>query len=203
VTRHLLTAVSVAALITITIFFVMLSLVWQGRSGLGARKSRTVIEYVRIKRDSETETKSRERPEKVEMPEAPSVPELRPADVAAPTNVDVPVAIPVFRPSFSIAGAPHLGGGPDMDVVPLVRVNPLYPARAQARGIEGWVHLRFTITPQGTTKDIAVLDADPRHYFERAAKSAVRKYKYKPKVEGGVPVERPGVEIVISFELSE
>jgi protein TonB len=203
VTRHLLIAVSVAALITITIFFVMLSLVWQGRSALGARESRTVIEYVRIKRESETETKSRERPEKVELPEAPSVPALRPADVAAPTNVDVPIAVPVFRPSFSIAGAPHLGVGPDMDVVPLVRVNPLYPARAQARGIEGWVHLRFTITPQGSTQDIEVIDADPRHYFERAAKSAVKKYKYKPKVEGGVPVERPGVELVISFELSE
>jgi protein TonB len=203
VTRHLLSAVAVAALITITIFFVMLSLVWQGRSALGDRWSRTVIEYVRIKRDSETETKSRERPEKVERPEAPSVPALRPADVAAPTALDVPVAIPVFRPSFSIAGAPHLGGAPDMDVVPLVRVNPLYPARAQARGVEGWVHLRFSITPQGTTKDVEVLAADPGGYFERAATSAVKKYKYKPKVEGGVPVERPGVEIVISFELNE
>jgi len=203
VTRHLFTAASVAALITITIFLVMLSLVWQSRSALGDRASRTVIEYVRIKRDSETETKARERPEKVALPEAPSLPTLRPADVAAPAHVDVPTAIPVFRPSFSIAGAPHLGGSPDMDVVPLLRVSPLYPPRAQARGVEGWVHLRFAITPQGTTKDVKVLGADPHGYFEHAAKSAVMKYKYKPKVEGGVPVERPGVEIVISFELNE
>jgi len=203
VVRHLATAVATATLVTITIFLIMLSLVWQGRAGLGERKSRTVIDYVRVRRDSDVETKSRERPKKVELTEAPAVPELRPTAVAAPTNVAVPVSVPVFRPSFSLAGSPHLGSGVDMDVVPLVRVNPLYPARAQARGVEGWVHLRFTITPQGTTKDIVVLDADPRNYFERAATNAVRKYKYKPKVENGVPVERPGVEIVISFELED
>jgi protein TonB len=205
VVRHVATAVCAAALVTITIFFLMMSLVARDRSGTDARRSRTVMDFVRIRRDSEVETKVRERPQKkLEMPDAPMVPELRTAAVAAPTDVAVPVAIPTFRPSFSLGGGTaKLDGGPDMDVVPLVRVNPLYPARAQARGIEGWVHLRFTITPQGTTKDIEVLDADPRHYFERAARDAVRKYKYKPKVEGGVPVERPGVEIVVSFELDD
>lgn len=201
--RHTVIAIGTATLVTITIFLVMMSLVWQGRSRLGERTSRTVIEYVRVRRDSDVEVKSRERPKKVELTEAPTVPELRPAPVAAPTDVAVPVSVPVFRPSFSLAGAPTLGSGADMDVVPLVRVNPLYPARAQARGVEGWVHLRFTITPQGTTKDIVVLDADPRNYFERAAKDAVRRYKYKARVENGVPVERPGVEIVISFELED
>ena len=110
----------------------------------------------------------------------------------------------VFRPEMSLAGGPYLGGGPsDADVVPLVRVNPRYPPRANARGIEGWVWLEFTITPQGTTKDIVVLDADPKGYFERAAKNAVKKYKYKPRVENGVPVERPGVQVVISFDLED
>lgn len=201
--RHVATAVLAAALVTITIFFLMMSLVARDRSGTAARRSRTVMEFVRIRRDSEVETKVRERPEKIELAQAPTMPQLHPSAVAPPTDVAVPVAMPTFRPSFSLAGTAKLGGGPDMDVVPLVRVNPLYPARAQARGIEGWVHLRFTITAQGTTKDIEVLDADPRHYFERAARNAVRKYKYKPKVENGVPVERPGVEIVVSFELDE
>lgn len=201
--RHVATSVLVATLVTITIFLLMMSLVARDRLSADARRSRTVMEFVRVRRDSDVETKVRERPKKVELTEAPTVPELRPAAVAAPTNVAVPVAMPSFRPSFSLAGSPHLGSGADMDVVPLVRVNPLYPARAQARGVEGWVHLRFTITPQGTTEDIVVLDADPKNYFERAAKNAVRKYKYKPKVENGVPVERPGVEIVISFEMED
>jgi protein TonB len=89
----------------------------------------------------------------------------------------------------------------DTDVVPLVRVNPQYPARAMQRGIEGWVHLEFTITEAGTTKDIAVVEADPVNVFEAAAVAAVRKYKYKPKVEQGQPVERPGVAVMLSFKL--
>ena len=70
-----------------------------------------------------------------------------------------------------------------------------------SRGIEGWVLLTFTITPEGTTKDIEVLDADPKGYFERAAKDAVRRYKYKPRIENGVAVDWPGVQLVISFKM--
>ena len=44
---------------------------------------------------------------------------------------------------------------------------------------------------------------NPKGYFERAAKRAVKKYKFKPRVEDGVPVASPGEEIVISFELEE
>jgi protein TonB len=201
VVRHVATAALAAALVTSTIFLVMLALVRQGRSAVGEPTSRTVIEYVRVRHDSEVETRSREPPKKLEVAEAPAVPELRPAKIAAPASGAVPVAVPAFHPSFSPAGVPAIGAGADTDVVPLVRVDPLYPARAQARGVEGSVHLRFTITPQGTTTDIEVLEADPPGYFERAATNAVRKYRYKPKIVNGVPVARPGVEIVISFEL--
>ena len=120
-----------------------------------------------------------------------------------------------FAPGFSLAGRPYLGAVGDAggeagagtgsgfgsEAIPLVRVNPQYPPRAQSRGVEGWVLLRFTITPQGTTKDIEILDADPKGYFERAAKDAVRKYKYKPRIEDGVAVDWPGVQLVISFEM--
>jgi protein TonB len=87
--------------------------------------------------------------------------------------------------------------------VPLVRVNPQYPAKAASRGIEGWVHLRFTVTARGTTDDILVLDSNPTGYFESAARQAVKRYKYKPKVDNGQAVDRPGVEVVLSFELEK
>ena len=119
---------------------------------------------------------------------------------------------------LSLAGRPYLGesvgevGGVGGDAtgaaggseaVPLVRVSPLYPPRAQSRGIEGWVLLQFTITPQGRTKDIEVLDADPKGYFERAARDAVKKYKYKPRIVDGVAVDWPGVQLMISFDLED
>jgi len=120
----------------------------------------------------------------------------------APNQQALKVDAPPFRPQLALAGGPQLGAAPsDSYAVPLVRVPPRYPQRAQAREVEGWVHLRFTVTPEGTTRDIAVLDADPQGYFEKAAIAAVQKYKYKPRIENGVPVEETGVELVLSFEL--
>jgi len=65
------------------------------------------------------------------------------------------------------------------------------------------VHLRFTVTGQGTTDDIQVVAAEPPGYFEAAAKSAVKRYKYKPRTENGAPVDRPGVEVMLTFELEK
>ena len=39
--------------------------------------------------------------------------------------------------------------------------------------------------------------------FERAAKNAVLKFKYKPRVVDGKPVEVPGVETRIRFQLEK
>ena len=63
--------------------------------------------------------------------------------------------------------------------------------------------LEFTITKTGVVTDVIVVDADPPSVFDREAVRAVRKWKYKPKMEGGVPVERYGVRTVITFELDE
>jgi protein TonB len=103
-----------------------------------------------------------------------------------------------------LLGAGGLGEAPsDAEVVPLVRVNPQYPERARQRGVEGWVLVEFTVTKAGTVKDAVVIDADPKNYFERAARKAVLRYKYKPKVENGVAVDRPGVRVLVSFKLED
>jgi protein TonB len=39
--------------------------------------------------------------------------------------------------------------------------------------------------------------------FERAATRAVLKFKYKPRVVDGVPVEVPGVKTRITFQIEE
>ena len=89
------------------------------------------------------------------------------------------------------------------DPVPILRVSPLYPARAASRNIEGWVELAFTIAATGTTKDVRVVRAEPENIFDRAAVKAVRKWKYKPQVVDGKPADRPNVHVVIKFELDE
>jgi TonB family protein len=94
-----------------------------------------------------------------------------------------------------------LAGRCGSDVVPLVRVEARYPERALAAGVEGSVRLEFTVTAQGTVEDIKVLSAEPPRYFESAAKTALAQYKYQPRLENGVPVKRPGAQVVISFKV--
>jgi periplasmic protein TonB len=93
--------------------------------------------------------------------------------------------------------------GSDRDVVPLVRIAPEYPPRALSRGLEGWVQVRFTITATGTVRDPIVVKADPPGIFDDAALKSIARWRYNPKVEGGVAVERVGVETIIRFQLEQ
>jgi protein TonB len=92
-------------------------------------------------------------------------------------------------------------GGSDRDVVPLVRIEPQYPMGAKQRGVEGWVELMFRITAAGTVADIVVTASNPGTVFNRAAVQAVSRWKYNPKVENGVAVDRAGVRQRIKFQL--
>lgn len=89
----------------------------------------------------------------------------------------------------------------DADVQPIVRIPPQYPPRAQERGTEGWVMLRFDVTTAGTTENIVVVDADPPNTFNRAAKRAISRWKYKPMMVNGKATPRLGVEVILTFEL--
>src|SRR5207247_699112 len=95
------------------------------------------------------------------------------------------------------------GGGSDHDVMPLVRIEPDYPLAAAQRGLEGWVIVRFTITPIGTVRDAAVVKSDPKWTFDEAAVRAVSRWKYNPKIEDGLAVERRGVQVLLRFQLEK
>ncbi len=63
--------------------------------------------------------------------------------------------------------------------------------------------VEFTVTPSGGVRDPRVIEADPENIFNRAALRAAEKFKYKPKVVDGQPVEVPGVRTIIRFELDD
>ena len=58
------------------------------------------------------------------------------------------------------------------DIIPIVRINPIYPRDAAMNGIEGWVKLEFTITETGTVKSPKVVDSKPPRIFNREAMRA-------------------------------
>ncbi len=85
--------------------------------------------------------------------------------------------------------------------LPLRKVEVVYPQRAVERGIEGYVVLRFTVTETGSVKDPVVFESEPPGIFDRAAIQAALKFKYRPKVINGVPVEVEGVLHRFGFEI--
>ena len=91
----------------------------------------------------------------------------------------------------------------DGDALAIVRTLPKYPKLALWRGIEGWVLLEFTISPNGKAMNPVVIDSDPAGIFDRSAINAVQKWKYRPKTEEGRAVPRPGVRQMITFQISK
>ena len=70
------------------------------------------------------------------------------------------------------------------------KVDPEYPTRALQQGISGWVDLDFTVTRDGSVRDVTVAAADPADVFDNSASNAVRRWRYEPVLRDGQPVEQ-------------
>ncbi len=199
--RYTLSAL-VATGVTFGLFYLMQALISMGVAEAEQAFAGHVIEFVRLKRDSELELKKRRMPDKKPPEEELPPPEL---DLTRPVRPDQSLeGMAIGVAHVEIGGGTDLGiVGSDQDIVPIVRVNPQYPIRAADREIEGWVEVEFTISAAGTVKDPVVVAADPGSIFNRAALRAIRKWKYSPKIEDGVAVERPRVRVRINFDLED
>lgn len=90
--------------------------------------------------------------------------------------------------------------------VPLahVLVRPNYPARAAARGVEGFALVQFDVNSAGGTENIVVLNANPKGYFESAAKKAVEKWRFQPVTnDAGEPKPFKGLTHRIVFQMEQ
>ena len=192
-------AVIVGLTFTSAMFWLLFSLV-NTDFDIGDRAEAARIEFSRMRRDTEVATK---RDEKVQRDRPPPTPET-PRMAFSAGGIDNNVA--QLSPIVDARGAMSrmtLSAGSDRDVIPLVRINPDYPPRALSRGLEGWVEVQFTITATGTVKDATVVNADPKNIFDDAALKAIARWRYNPKVEGGVAIERVGMRTRISFQLEQ
>ncbi len=189
----------IGSALTIGMFWVLWSLISQPIN-VEEMIEATQIEFSRMRRDTAAATKREDRVEREPPPPAPEMPRMS----FSSTNVGGSVAqlTPTIDTSTAL-GRMDLSAGSDTDVIPLVRIAPEYPPRALRRGIEGWVQVQFTITPTGAVTDATVVAADPPGLFDEAAIRSILRWRYNPKIEGGVAVERVGVQTVIRFVLEE
>jgi periplasmic protein TonB len=64
-----------------------------------------------------------------------------------------------------------------------------YPTLASRQGVEGWVDIELTVRLDGSVDNPHVVQSQPSQIFDRAALDAVHKWKFKPAVRNGNPVE--------------
>ncbi|MGY3945095.1 energy transducer TonB [Aeromonas tecta] len=122
------------------------------------------------------------------MPAAAPLPSVQPSlDLVSSLS-----AVQVYAPGVATSTAPvasgnfhgqaeGMGVGVGDMLIPLQRVEPVYPYRAQQAGIEGSVTIRFTIDSEGRVGNVEVIEAKPKRQFERAAIQAVSKWRYQPR----------------------
>ncbi|MEM6819402.1 MAG: energy transducer TonB [Pseudomonadota bacterium] len=153
------------------------------------------FDFVKVQ-DEEIENKrDRRKPPEPEKPkEPPPPPKLSQENNDKPPpqlpNIQTPnIDIGVAGDGIWIPGAPG-SGNQEGDVVPIFLMQPQYPREAALDGIEGWVKMAFTIEADGSVSDVEILESNPRRIFDRAAKQAMYKSKFKPRVIDGVATAR-------------
>jgi len=204
-----------AILVNLGLFTIMQAMTSSNNFQHDTTGEKHLLDFVRVKKGTTTETRNRQLPDKLIPPENMPVltqvtPQIKQLKALVPK-----MAIPNIKVPLNIAGGPHLGEflaapvTPFMTsisgyalVAPLVRIPPRYPRSAARRNIEGVVRVAFTITKDGRVFNPKVLSASPVGVFEKAALKAVKKWKFNPKIINGQAVEQSAAQ-EITFKLSK
>ena len=190
-----------AVMVTIALLWSMQRLIAGGNDVLSEPPRGNVLDFIRLKQD-ETVQKKERKPQKPPTPkepppqmQQPQMQQANPNTNAVSTSFTADV-----QTDSGLSGGLNLESA-DGDYLPIVKVAPIYPRRAQSRGIEGYVIVEFTVTKNGSVRNLLVIESQPEGIFDRAAMDAALKFKYKPRVVDGVATEVAGVQNKISFEI--
>ena len=199
--------IGLSVLITTALFFVMVVLISLGDSGMKEDTSVKLADVVMPERQIDTFITEVDKPEKPEeQPEDIAQPEL---DLQPLTGLDVSIAKP--KANFKAGGSFFRDG----EYIPLFKVQPIYPRRAQERGTEGFAIVSFTITESGTVENATALEGycgDPQGpeeemrpctLFNSASSRAALKLKYKPKIVDGKATAVEGVLHRFTFIMAD
>ncbi len=197
-------------LISLALFWLMQFMISNNQQDLNRAETLQMTEFVRLKRETKLNTKERKMPEEPPPEKRPPPPQMEmkqthisqnPLPDMAMPNLDIPLQSSRF--GGSVLGGIQMGRGKiSTNVIPLVRIPPRYPMRAARRNIEGWVKVEFTITETGTVKDAVIVESQPAEIFDRAALSAISKWKFKAKIIDGEAFEQRAIQ-VLQFKLSK
>ena len=201
---RLIAGLALGLAVTMTLFWMMPYMIETTEHQLDKTGSTSLVDFIRLKRD-EVIRRRELKPEKPPAPQSPPpLPTTPQLDSLSPTAETIAVAATPTETDIEISGAGFslgIGGG---DYLPIVKVAPIYPQRALTRGIEGYCVVQYTVTRQGTIRDPFVIeDQCTSSMFHQPSLQAALKFKYKPRVIDGQPVEVPGVQNKFTYVIED
>lgn len=193
--------------------FLMMSGMISGAGGANERRDSMLnLDFIRLNLEEIENIRRRlppPEPEKVAQ-----VPELTQPDIQ-PDEIPLQPMPEIETPDIDISGV-RVGSALEMgrfstamlsgrytedgDIVPILRVEPIYPTIAMMRKMGGWVDVEYIVMPDGSVAQARVVGSEPKGMFEKAALRAINKWKFKPRVVSGQPVPR-GVSQRINFNV--
>jgi protein TonB len=112
---------------------------------------------------------------------------------AAIAPLPAPIAAPVaINPEPAVPADPKL----------VKMVQPDFPKDARERSVEGWVDVTLAVTAAGDVASARVNSSENGRFFERAALTAVKQWRYEPRQLADPAVTQP-VRVRVSFKLQE
>jgi protein TonB len=204
------TAFGIALCFTISLFYLMQYLISGKHSALAFSQSTNTIDIIRLKRSEDISTKLRRLPDPPKDPVAPTSPlklvktTSKPALTAPDFKLPLPgiPSLDLNRILLSGVNTSIASPNENNEVIALLKVEPKYPRKAARQGLEGWVKLEFTVLEDGTVSNVKVLDASPKRVFNKSAKRAILRWKFKPRIVNGSPVKQQAVQ-TIEFKLNK
>ncbi|MBC6415411.1 MAG: energy transducer TonB [Bdellovibrionales bacterium] len=195
-----------SVLISVFVFYFMSILISSGTNLHDNKEGDVSINFLLNESLDDLELRSRRRPEKPKdsktPPEIPKL-KIKQTEIQKPDmsselpELDLPDD---FQSDQTGAGVSDMGSK-NKSATPVFRVNPIYPRRAAMQNIEGFVLLQFDITKTGETDNISILEANPLQIFNSSAIQALKKWKYKPKLENGKPIAQYDLKVRLDFSL--
>lgn len=155
-----------------------------------------MLDFVRIKRDEVVQRKER----KLERPKVNEIPEAPPMDQSANAGAQLAVNLAPLAISTDLDLGGGMGAG-DGEYLPIIKVAPIYPRAALAKGVSGDCLVRYTVTTTGAVRDVEVVKEQcPVASFRKPSVEAAKRFKYKPRIVDGVPIEVHGISNLFHFQ---
>lgn len=147
----------------------------------------------------------------IDEPEVPATSGLAdPAKIADPVAADVPL---VQSARLAFPATPEMTTGreqegaeeppkPAMPAAHAGNPKPDYPLLARRKGLEGRVLVRVAVRPDGTAESAAVVQSSGHDILDRAARSTIAQWRFRPASIGHKPVAGT-IDVPVVFRLSD